>query len=205
MEANFSFHAFERVIGRLSMTHKELADLLNDDVVINIGQEPNSNRAHKLFYSIRDKVCFVAIQDIKTGTVVTVLPIDYHENISWSVSIEAQNQAKGLVVKAEVVTLAPEALNTNATVFKISGNITDYYGRYKKTVNLGSWPCAPYECSVDALVEDNKFVDFLVDKIKEKSSSLSDSQSFIQMIAIRIGNKGSPVFFSTSEILALNA
>lgn len=186
------------------MTHVELADLLNDDLAINIGQEVNSNRVHKLFYSTRDNICFVAIQDIKTGTVVTVLPIDYHENISWAVSIEAQNKAKGLVIMDEVIPPAIERLNTNATVFKFSGNVVDDYGRYEKTVSLGSWPCVPYEYSVDALIEDKEFVDFLGKKIKEKSDSLNNCFSFINTIIIRIGRSGEPVSFSTSEIMQSN-
>ncbi|TSA39060.1 MAG: hypothetical protein D4R63_09930, partial [Methylococcaceae bacterium] len=101
-ETNFSFHAFGRILGRISMSYIELADLLDANLFLNIGQEANSNRVHKLFYSAKDNICFVAIQDIKTGTVVTVLPIDYHENISWAISIEAQNQAKKLITKDKV-------------------------------------------------------------------------------------------------------
>ena len=39
MDTNFSLHAFERVLGRISMTHRELASLLDDDLAINIGEE----------------------------------------------------------------------------------------------------------------------------------------------------------------------
>ncbi|TSA38718.1 MAG: hypothetical protein D4R63_10420, partial [Methylococcaceae bacterium] len=141
------------------------------------------------------------IQDIKTGTVVTVLPIDYHENISWAISIEAQNQAKKLITKDKVYSPNVEILNTNATVFRISGNVVNEYGKYQKTVNLGSWPCLPYEHSIDALVEDKKFVGFLTDKIKKIISAMCTSLSYVQTISIRLGNKGEPVFFTTSEII----
>lgn len=202
METNYSFHAFERVHGRISMTHKELANILDADLALNIGQENKSNRMHKLFYSERDKICFVAIQDMKTGTVVTVLPIDYHENISWAVSIESQNQAKKLIVQDDVV--KSKIININSTVFKISGNIVDKYGRYKKIINMGSWSCLSYDYKIDKLIKDTKFLEFLIEKIKEKSCKLNDESCFVQTITIRIGKKGEPVFFSTSEIIEID-
>lgn len=211
MKTNFSFHAFARVLARTSLTHQELAHLLDADLVVNIGQESNSNRVHKLFYSDWDKICFVAIQDVKTGTIVTILPVDYHENISWKVSIESQNQAKRLVTKDEVstneneVSTNVEILNIKATVFRIAGNLVDNYGRYKKIISLGSWPCLPYGYSIEALVQDKKFVDFLVEKIKEKVSTMNDNSSFLQTIAISLGSSGKPVIFSTSEIIESNA
>jgi len=205
METKFSFHAYERVLGRISMTHRELADLLGADLVIVIGQEQNNNRVHKLFHSAKDNVCFVAIQDIKTGTVITVLPIDYHENICWSVSIDAQQQAKKIITKDECITSNIEVINSNATVFRISGNLVDDYGKYIKTLNLGSWPCTPYEHSVDSLIEDDKFKDFLVEKINEKLGTLCNTPILIQTIAIRIGSRGEPVSFSLSDLIESNA
>ena len=206
METNFSFHAYKRVLGRMSMSHRELAEHLDADLVINIGQETNNNKVHKLFYSTKDKICFVAIQDVKTGTVVTVLPIDYHENICWAVSVDAQSQAKSIVAKEDVTWPNVEILNTNATVFRISGTLVDSYGKHLKNVSLGSWPCEPYEHSIDALIEDKQFVDCLVDRMKEKINDMEkDRPTYMQTIAIRIGSRGEPVFFSTSEVIESNA
>jgi len=206
MEANFSFHAYERVLGRISMSHKELAELLDADLAIDIGQESGTNRSHKLFYSTRDKMCFVAIQDVKTGTVVTLLPIDYHENICWVVSIDVQKQAKELVTNDEATTSDKKILDTNATVFRISVNAVDYYGKYLKTMNLGSWPCGPYEHSIDSLIEDRKFVDYIVEQINKKRCEVEkDRPIYLPTVAIRIGSKGDPVFFSTSELIESNA
>ncbi len=206
METNFSFHAYERVLGRMSMTHGALAELLDSDLAINIGEEAGNNRVHKLFYSAIDKICYVAIQDVKTGTVITVLPIDYHENICWSVSIDAQNQARMLITGGGVTSPSLEILCTNATVFKISTNIVDSYGKYLKTINLGSWPCEPYEHSIDALIDDAQFVDCLIDRVKEKLNDMEkDGSVYMQTIAIRVGSKGYPVCFSISELVQPNA
>ncbi len=206
MNTNFSFHAFERVLDRISMTHRELASLLDNDLAINIGDEKNSNRVHKLFYSERDTMCFVAIQDEKTGTVVTVLPIDYHENVSWVVSTESQLQAKKLIIKEEVTPYQKsEILHTDISVFKISGKMVDEFGLYIKIVNLGSWPCEQYEYSIDNLVEDKEFVKILIEKVTEKISENEDITRFIHTVAIRLGNSGVPIFFSTSDIINIDA
>ena len=203
MKTNFSFHAYKRVHGRLSMTLSALAEILDMDLAINIGNESNNNRVHKLFYSEHDNMCFVAIQDIKVGTVITVLPIDYHENISWAVSIESQSQAKKLIVKDEAPFINnSQILNTNASVFKISANIADDYGRYITTVNIGSWPCEPYEYSIDTLIDDESFISTLVNRINKKRPVNKDIKQFIYTIAIRLGRKGEPVYFSTSDIIA---
>ena len=206
MKTNFSIHAYERVSGRINMSHSELAELLDNNLAINIGNEVGNNKAHKLFYSALDRMCFVAIQDVKTGTVVTVLPLDYHENICWSVSIDAQNQAKGLVAKDTYNSSDTEVLHTNAIVFRVSAFLIDSYGKYIKAFKLGSWPCAPYENNVEFLVEDQQFKDFLVEKIRGKRSEIEKHwPAHIPTIAIRMGKKGFPTFFSTSELMESNA
>ncbi len=101
MKSNFSLHAYQRVYDRLSMLPEEVAELLDENKYINIGKETSNNRVHKLFYSKINKMCFVAIQDEKTKTVVTILPIDYHNNICWIVSIYSQNLAKKLIIGEE--------------------------------------------------------------------------------------------------------
>ena len=60
-------HAFCRVTERLSMTHEDLASIINHELTVNIGHEKGNNRDHKLFFSSKDKMCFVAIQDRKRG------------------------------------------------------------------------------------------------------------------------------------------
>ncbi|MFT6910510.1 MAG: hypothetical protein ACJAS1_007239 [Oleiphilaceae bacterium] len=201
METNFSFHAYKRVYGRLSISHITLAKILDNDLVVNIGEEPNTNRLHKLFYSEPDKICFVAIQDIKVGTVITTLPIDYHENISWAVSIESQSQAKNLIVKRNETTSNNEieVTHSNPSVFRISASITDDYGNYIKNINLGSWPCEPYNHSINALVQDESFINYLAVHITEKITDNIDTQ-FIHAISIRLGSRGQPVLFATPNI-----
>jgi len=208
MKANLSHHAFARVTNRLSMSPEILMAVINHDLAINIGQESKSNRVHKLFYSHRDQMCFVAIQDIKTGTIITLLPIDYHNNIAWIVSLESQNQAKRLMIQGHNLSVSDVPQVTKETpnlalVFKISAKMTDDYGRYKKKINVGTWPCQPYSYDADYLIKDKTFIRFLVNKMKEKLAKLNDEESFVNMIAIKTGNRGKETLYPIKDILSM--
>src|SRR3954453_15753454 len=96
MNVCFTRHAWARVHERLSMTASEVANILDAGITINIGVEEESNRIHELFYSECDKECFVALVDRVSHVVVTILPTDYHEIISWKVSLDAQLKARAL-------------------------------------------------------------------------------------------------------------
>jgi len=151
MQAHFSYHAFQRVKGRISMPHYELAKRLDGDLAINIGDEPNTNRVHKLFYSELDYMCFVAVQDSQTGMIITILPIDYHENIAWSVPIELQQQAKLLILKEAYIPMpvsdTPPTDYSNQVepqVFKVSATVVNEYGERVRSMTLGSWQSGPY-------------------------------------------------------------
>lgn len=185
------------------MAYNDLSEIINNDLVVDIGHEPSSNRVHKLFYSKPDNMCFVAIQDIKTATIITVLPIDYHENISWRVSIDSQSQAKNLIVKKPVETKPDESkiANTSPTVFIISATITDYYGKYVAITKLGNWPCKPYNYSINALILDEEFINVLTSRINDKHADIKNLMQFIHAISIKLGSKGEPVFFLVSDIV----
>lgn len=92
----FSRHAFDRVEERLTIPKAEVAAILDSGEAVPIGSETGSSRLHRLFYSIPDDTCFVAVQDERSGTVVTVLPVDYHERCSWAVTPPARREARSL-------------------------------------------------------------------------------------------------------------
>lgn len=77
IKARFTRHAFDRVTERLSLTHDEVAEILDTGNTLPIAKEQSSSRVHYLFYSTIDEQCFVAVQDERDGTVVTILPPDY--------------------------------------------------------------------------------------------------------------------------------
>ena len=214
-KTHFSTHAYERVANRLSMNNSELAAIIDDDKFINIGEEPGHNRAHKLFYSKRDRMCFVAVQDIKIGTIITVLPIDYHNNIAWTVSMDSQRQAKQLIIPIVIDTLQTSSESPHEPVlkdiiqpqqsqiinFKIHAVLADEYGKFIKNIALGSWPCAAYSHKIEKLVQDDDFRYQLKGWIKEKNSEHKDKMEFVHTILIRVGSKKMPKDFSAFEFI----
>lgn len=199
METNFSFHALERVRGRLALSHNDLLDLLDTGLFVNIGQENGNHRVHKLFYSQPDGMCFVAIHDVKTNTIITVLPLDYHANIAWVVSLDAQIQAKDLLMKKEEALLEPfEKIDEVdiTTTFKIG--LKYWNGQNKiKFISLGSWPSLPYQRNIDKLIQDERFHDFIDNKYKEKLEKMKSEGDFhLVSLIIKTAKKSKSTFFS---------
>lgn len=82
----FTRHSLERILQRTKLSPKQIAAYLNNNVYIIIGNEPASNREHRIFYSEADESFYIAIQDRLTGSVVTILTKEYYENIFRKIS-----------------------------------------------------------------------------------------------------------------------
>jgi hypothetical protein len=89
-----SSHAAKRIAQRTSMNILELMSLLDNGACVNIGQHAGSYRRHLLFFSPKDKFCYVAIQDERNGKIITVLPPAYHRNLAWRINAEQCQLAK---------------------------------------------------------------------------------------------------------------
>ena len=101
MQTHFTHHAYERIAERVRIGFDQLARLIDNDLTVPLGMEPGTTRIHRLFYSHIDEQCFVLVQDERTGSVITVLPIDYHERIAWKISITAQQMARSLTYASQ--------------------------------------------------------------------------------------------------------
>jgi hypothetical protein len=85
--ALFSKHATERTNERFKVSPEELTALMNDGLGKRIGASTSSNRIHRLLWSPEDNCLLVAIQEVVSGTVLTVLTLDmykrdYADNLS---------------------------------------------------------------------------------------------------------------------------
>jgi hypothetical protein len=116
---HFSHHAAKRVTQRTLLTRSELASVLDHRLFVHIGNEPGLPREHLLFYSLPDENFFVAVRDKLTGAVVTVLPLEYHENLAWSISLAQMKKAEELACHAAVETEA-----RNLATRKSVGSVT---------------------------------------------------------------------------------
>ncbi len=102
-----SAHAYERVSRegdekrRLNMSEQEVLRILDNDLAVPVGRDPkDKHRVHRLFYSVADDACFVALQDERNGEVVTILPIAGHNR--FVLSTDALVMAKRLILPQSV-------------------------------------------------------------------------------------------------------
>jgi hypothetical protein len=193
---HFSRHAFERIAQRTKLSCDEIAYILDHKLTINTGRKPGFNRNHLVFYSAIDDDFFVALQDGHTGTVVTVLPLDYHSNLAWKVSSEDLEAAKNLSFNVSE-TKAQQKPGSNSTIFMISGHFIDSNGNYK-TKRIKSFYSAPYENDIKLFLADHEVFDNLPLFAKEKGIDYK----MIFRISIRHGSKGSPLYIDLQEVNA---
>ena len=76
--AKISKHATERTNERFKVSPERLAALMNDGLGKRIGTSTASNLIHRLLWSPEDNGLLVAIQEVVTGTVLTVLTLEMY-------------------------------------------------------------------------------------------------------------------------------
>jgi hypothetical protein len=201
-QISFSHHAYRRAYERLSMEPDEVAALLERDLTITIGKEKGSRRIHRLFYSCDDNLCFVAIQDEKTKTVVTILPIDYYANLFWTVPQSLMKEAIELVssdhYKFEITDTMQGTLRQDIELprlFKIRGTYLTREGS-QESVALGSWPTETYNGSFVKIFKDDKFYQEMQNRFNQKKHAAD----YLLGLVIRLGNKGDLIWVDLERV-----
>ena len=166
---NFTHHAFIRARERMTLDTNQISQIIKWEKFVSIGTEKDSNREHRLFYSRPDSQCFVLIQDIKTQTIITILPLDYHESISWAVSLELQKEAKELILGKAVIPYSPtvnqEDEITNHKFYIISCDVLDGYCELVKKIKLGKFDACDFNYDLNNLLNSDVFLDDILNKI----------------------------------------
>ena len=184
--SHFSQHALVRIAQRTKLTCEDIARILDRKLTLNIGRKPGFNRRHLLFYSALDDEFYVAIQDELTGTVVTVLTLEYHANLAWSVSLEECARVKNIYLST--LEDKPKLLTIKPSVFIISGHFLDHAG-YQKTKVIRKISSEPYENNAKKLLSDREFFSKLNVFATEKQIDATKMFG----ISIRLGIKGPPM------------
>lgn len=156
----FSEHAMKRVNERTKLTTNDIADIIDIGLAVDTGTERVFNRKHWLIYSKVDGCFFIAIQDAYTGLVVTVLPIEYHENLAWKVDECFFSKAKSNIELNDISSMLQEfkkKLNHEPSkVIQVKIRYLDHYG-VAKTKNLFKLPAADFNYSSKNVPIDNRF------------------------------------------------
>jgi len=196
METVFSKHSSERILTRLSMTKSELANILDNDKTIDVALEPASNRVHRLFYSVKDHCCFLAVQDCKTGTLVTVVPVNNH-GMGNNISLEAQASAQLIIEKPYSKHQQSELYSKNLSDtaiknLKFIGYMFDSSGSIK-IVNFGTELYNEGDFQIDELPNNKAFVKEFQQTFHEVVLKKKLNTSEIQTLYVRIGKKKEPI------------
>ncbi len=190
----FSKHAFKRMAQRTKLPCEEVARILDQGLTLNTGRKPGFNRNHLLFYSIIDDDFFVAIQDEVTGTVVTVLPLDYHANLAWRISAEDCSKAKKIYLDGCAEEIKLQSVS-HATLFVISGHFLDSAGN-RKTKVIQKIDSVLYENDVKKLLLNQS----IFANIDVLAAEKGIDARYMFGISIRLGNHGAPVAIDLREV-----
>jgi len=204
---NFTWHARERADQRLSIPDDELAEMLDWGLTVTIKEEQGSTRAHRLFYSHPDQQCFVAVQDTRTKTVVTILPIDFYELLNNKVPISLLDEARRKVShdyesdlekvqKPAISTTIPQKPQSpSKLVFKLGVRVKTVEGNFKMR-RMGSWLRNNEDQEPEQIIDDPELVLELRNRLPN-ALELGDEPQFFW---IRKGNRGCCSFFPFSII-----
>ena len=184
---HFSRHAFERVVQRTKLSAEEIARILDRGLYVNTGRRPGFDKTHLAFYSAPDNEVFVAIQDCVTGTVVTILPLEYHANLAWRISDQDCLKAKQILLDHCENRIDPQSLS-NASVFKIQAHYIDAEN-WQKTKTIHSVDAAPYNYDIKRLLADKRLLSN-IDEFANLKGILADQ---IFGISFRLGTHGHPI------------
>ena len=94
MDITLTKHAIERLEERTGMTKENFEQIYHEEKILPIGEEESSSRIHELFYSHFVDQCYISIRDQKNSEIITILPVDYHNNCAWMVDHNTQAMMK---------------------------------------------------------------------------------------------------------------
>ena len=215
-KAVLTYHAYEKIEERLLMSAEELCEILDDDLVVTTGGETSSNRYHKVFYSPLNKMCFVAVQDCKTGHIITVLPIDYHQNKAWVISNDAQIMAKDIMhghLKNKEEQEALRQSEKTQRIKKIQGRLAFRIYAYleddvKNIIDrtfICSWKDESLQANLGNLIEDDKFLAYLFARLHKKRTILEINRNIsIKRLSMQLGSKGEKTLFHLEALKWFN-
>ena len=103
---HFTRHARLRIRQRTALGDRFISEVLDYDLGVQVGEVSITDKVHKLFYSPQENRYFVAIQNVLTGAVITLLPQAYYERLCWKIGAEQLQLATRKMVDAGLQTAA---------------------------------------------------------------------------------------------------
>ena len=169
-------HAKLRLNERTSLSESEFVAQLTNYQTVSVGYRPGVSHWHRLFFSVADRCHFVAIQDISNGDIITILPLDYHENLAWRIE---ENSKESAIYKAAPEIHAelypPPSRPTRSAKMAITG----VFAPKSEKENLGNYRFQGVPSSAAAALADDVFVSKLFQKLEQRGAKLEQLEEIL--------------------------
>lgn len=167
--SHLSKHASCRLQQRTGFKEDKIIALLDADCYIRLGIETGFDREHCLIYCELKNEHYVAVRDIRCGTVITVLPLDYHKNLCWKINNSCLTVDVELLRRARVA--AVYKINNGNMPFHISLKV-----RYitpsgeLKTNTMKKFSAAKYSYNPEQILENKSKIQNLLSRWLRKNN-----------------------------------
>lgn len=195
---HLSKHAACRLKERTVFKENEIVALLDSDLYVRLGVETGFEREHCLIYCEIKNEYYVAVRDIKCGTVITVLPLNFHQNLSWKLDRSC------LTVNSESLRRA-----RTAAVYKIKNGDMPFYISLKvryittcgklKTATMKKFSAAKYGYNPERILENQNKIQNLFSRWLRKNNPVK-----IVDIISSMGRTATPRFCADVFVEELN-
>jgi hypothetical protein len=193
-------HARQRLAERTQMTEQDLLHIFNTGVETT----PVSNegkKVHRLFYSVDDDQCFVAVVDEKVKEVVTIRTPE--QSLHGVVTFEAVEHLRCLL-RPRVVSMkaVSPSCPSIASVFRLEvsfwENGSGHVRRKTFTVPTADFPQARQDLlALETCDGIQKIVEDFI-KTHRRANEMSDN-----VVTVKVGKKGGPVVLRFPNMLVL--
>lgn len=177
-------HAKKRIGERTSLTDEQVLDILNGGGAVSLGSKPGINKCHDLFYSSLDKKHLVCIRDSIDGSLLTVLPIEYHANTAWVVTEEQKLTALKLGRRVDSIIGLPPLFAHVGVAVKDRPNSNNVCSK-----TLSYLPVIDYSIDADAILSKLDNVE-IANMAFNKGILATD----ICSVFVKIGNSALPKY-----------
>jgi hypothetical protein len=162
--AIFSRHAAARTMERFKVSPEKLTELMNAGLGKRVGTSKSTNLIHRLLWSLVDDCLLVAIQEVISGTVLTVLTLEmYKRDYAANVSEGRMRHVINQMVHAGHI---PEAMwqpGDKREYVTVHAHLSD-----GSSVALGRWVGVIVSADLSRLGESRQFWEWVVQRLEER-------------------------------------
>lgn len=194
-----SHHAELRLRERSKLQKGELLAVLNTDSFINLGCEIGFYKQHCLLFSSIDNQYYVAVQDTKSGKVVTFLPLEYHLQLSWKLKETYLTIDDEVLRRAKLIAKYPLTQTDSPTKISLKIRYIDRQGTLKTRV-IKKFKADIWNYDPAKLILEHQKIKNLINHWKKKNNIKELIDVFTSM-----GRESKPHFLEDNTIVELNA